>query len=178
MAHTAPPTNKHRRTERILGVLLALVGLVVAAVAVVALNHPKGRNASTSTRIPTGSSSESSPSKRTSASKTAPHSNPAASSADKTSSRPSLIVLDNSNRTGVAQTAAARFRAGGWMVTSTGNFTGAILSTAAYYDATASGAQAAAQALQTQFPAIKRVKEKFIGLPEGAIVVVLTTDYS
>jgi hypothetical protein len=71
-----------------------------------------------------------------------------------------------------------RFRQGGWTVTSTGDFQGDILSTAAYYDPSVTGAQAAAEALQSQFPAIKRVKERFGGLPGGPIVVVLTNDYS
>ena len=45
-------------------------------------------------------------------------------------------------------------------------------------DPSVTGAQAAAEALQSQFPAIKRVKERFGGLPGGPIVVVLTSDYS
>jgi len=32
--------------------------------------------------------------------------------------------------------------------------------------------------LQQQFPAIKRVKERFAELPPGPIVIVLTSDYS
>jgi hypothetical protein len=40
------------------------------------------------------------------------------------------------------------------------------------------GAQASAQALRAQFPAIKRVEPKFGSLPAGPIVVVLTSDYS
>jgi len=92
--------------------------------------------------------------------------------------RPALIVLNNSGRSGLALTAADRFRSAGWTVTSTGDFTGGIVSTAAYYDPNIPGAQAAAESLQRQFPAIHRVKAKFTGLPEGPIVVVLTTDYS
>ena len=38
--------------------------------------------------------------------------------------------------------------------------------------------KAAAQALQPQFPAIKRSKPKFAELPAGPVVVVLTPDYS
>ena len=89
-----------------------------------------------------------------------------------------LIVLNNTNKTGLADTAAGRFRAGGWTVTSTGNLVNNIASTVAYYDPSVANAQAAATELQTQFPAIKRVVAKFSGLPAGPIIVVLTSDYS
>src|SRR5438128_1678040 len=157
MVHTAPPTRKHRRVERIIGVVLALVGLAVAAIAIIALNHPQGRTAVTSSRIPTGSESSLSSAASKSVTKTA---SPSASSSSPSSSSPSmpahpaLIVLNNSGRSGLASTAADRFRSAGWTVTSTGDFTGGILSTAAYYDPNASGAQVAAEELQRQFPAI------------------------
>jgi hypothetical protein len=63
-------------------------------------------------------------------------------------------------------------------VTSTGNLVNSIISTCAYYDPNVEGAQAAATALQAQFPAIKRVVPKFAELPAGPIVVVLTADYA
>ena len=87
-------------------------------------------------------------------------------------------MLNNTDKTGLAETAAASFRAGGWTVTSTGNLVNNIISTCAYYDPSVANAQAAANALKAQFPAIKRVVAKFSGLPAGPIVVVLTTDYS
>jgi LytR cell envelope-related transcriptional attenuator len=89
-----------------------------------------------------------------------------------------LVVLNNTTTTGLAQVARTRFEAGGWTVTSTGNLVNNIVSTCAYYDPTQAGALAAAQALQAQFPAIKRVVPKFAELPPGPIVVVLTSDYS
>jgi len=88
-----------------------------------------------------------------------------------------LIVLNNTSDT-PAGVAADRFRQAGWTVTDISTFEGAILSTAAYYDPNVSGADSAAKELQQQFPAIHRVKPKFDGLPEGPIVVVLTSDYS
>jgi len=75
-------------------------------------------------------------------------------------------------------TARQQFEQGGWTVTSTGNITNDILSTCATYDPSDPANQAAALQLQQQFPAIKRVKERFSELPPGPIVVVLTTDYS
>jgi hypothetical protein len=176
MVHTAPPTSKHRRVERIIGVVLALVGLGVAAIAIIALNHPQGRSAVTASGIPTGAESSLASAASKSVTKSASPSK--SSSSPIVPARPALIVLDDSGRSGLASTAADRFRNAGWTVTSTGDFSGAIISTAAYYDANVPGAQAAAEALQRQFPAIQRVKEKFSGLPEGPIVVVLTTDYS
>jgi hypothetical protein len=89
-----------------------------------------------------------------------------------------LIVLNSTSKSGLAETAAARFKAGGWTVSSTGNLVNNIISTCAYYDPNVPNAQAAATALQVQFPAIKRVVAKFDGLPAGPVVVVLTSDYS
>ena len=88
-----------------------------------------------------------------------------------------LIVLNNDSATS-ASDAAQRFQAGGWTVSDTSTFSGDILNTAVYYDPNTPGAEAAATALQQQFPAIKRVKEKFEGLPSGPLVVILDSDYS
>jgi LytR cell envelope-related transcriptional attenuator len=194
MAHTAPPEGSHRRLESILGVLLLLVGVAVAVVAVMALDHPKGKTAANSTQTRTASASAStsasasaSKSKTSaSASKTSAASTPtptptAADSSPSSSTagtgRLPLVVLNNTSDV-TASTAAATFEQGGWTVSDTSTFSGDIVSTAAYYDPDVAGAQAAAEALQQQFPAIKRIKEKFEGLPQGPIVVVLTSDYS
>lgn len=89
-----------------------------------------------------------------------------------------LIVLNNTSTSALTTSALARFRAGGWTATDGGFFDGGIVSTAAYYDPDADGSKAAALALQSQFPSIKRVVARFGGLPAGPVVVVLTTDYS
>jgi hypothetical protein len=88
-----------------------------------------------------------------------------------------LIVLNNSTVPKLADTAAAQFQAGGWTVTRFGNYTEQTLSTAAYYDPQVSGAEAAALALQQQFPKIRRVLARYSTLPSSPIVVVLTSDY-
>ncbi|MDQ2837830.1 MAG: LytR C-terminal domain-containing protein [Actinomycetota bacterium] len=162
----------------------------MAVVAVLALNHPKGHlaaNASeprTSASSPTASASSSKP--KTSAPKSSPTNSPSntpnpsptsPSTSTAGSGKLPLVVLNNTSTT-TASTAADRFRQGGWTVTDTSTFAGSILSTAAYYDPNVPGAQQAAEALQRQFPAIVRVKEKFDGLPQGPIVIVLTSDYS
>ncbi|MDP9116078.1 MAG: LytR C-terminal domain-containing protein, partial [Actinomycetota bacterium] len=91
--------------------------------------------------------------------------------------RLALVVLNNTTTSGLAEQARSSFQAGGWTVTNIGNLRNDIISTCAYYDPTAAGAQAGAAALQAQFPAIKRTAPKFAGLPSGPIVVVLTSDY-
>jgi cytoskeletal protein RodZ len=184
MAHTAPSSGPRRHLEPIFGLLLVLVGAAVAIVAVTALHHPNGRLAASASQTQTSSSSpasasskpkSSAPKSSQAASPTASHSTPSSSPAG--GGRLPLVVLNNSSTT-TASTAADRFQQAGWTVTDTSTFEGSILSTAAYYDPNVAGAQAAAEALQQQFPAIKRVKEKFDGLPGGPIVVVLTSDYS
>jgi hypothetical protein len=90
-----------------------------------------------------------------------------------------LIVLNNSGTAHLAHQAAARFEAAGWTVTTTDeHYVNSILSTVAYYDPALKGAKRAALALQRQFPTIKRVVPRFPELPDGPVVVVLTTDYS
>ncbi|WP_375480672.1 LytR C-terminal domain-containing protein [uncultured Jatrophihabitans sp.] len=89
-----------------------------------------------------------------------------------------LLVLNNSTISGLARDAAQRFENAGWTVTAYGNYANNIISTCAYYDPSTANAKAAAQALQDQFPTIKRVKPRFGQLPTGPVVVVLTSDYS
>lgn len=95
-----------------------------------------------------------------------------------------LVVLNNTTIGGLAAHASERFQAGGWTVTRFGDYTNNIASTCAYYDPSTPGAKAAAEALQRQFPTIKRVEPKFAPepgaqpLPPGPVVVVLTPDYS
>ncbi len=188
MAHTAPPSGPHRRLESILGIVALIVGAAVAVVSVSALNHPKGHLASsaqtgslTPTTPASSSKAKSSPVKsavpKTSAAPKPPVTASTPNSATASTGKLPLVVLSNTS-TVSASNAAARFRQGGWTVTDTSTFDGSILSTAVYYDPNVPGAHAAADALQTQFPAIQRVKEKFEGLPQGSIVVVLTSDYS
>ena len=185
MVHTAPPSPGRRRYESTLGVVAVLAGAILIAITVIALHHPKGRAA------PLSDAAQSSPSKQTSArasttpkvtagssaSQTA-RSTPPATSSVTTTSRPSVVVLNNTSDSATTNLAVSRFRTKGWAAVDGGGFDGSILSTAVYYDPDSSGALAAAQELQREFPAIQRVKEKFTGLPSGPLVVVLTSDYS
>lgn len=88
--------------------------------------------------------------------------------------RPALTVLNNSRYGGLAQRAAARFRAGGWTTPVVGNFTGRVVATTVYY---APGQLTAAQRFAHQF-GIARVLPRFAGLPGSGLTVVLTRDFA
>jgi hypothetical protein len=90
-----------------------------------------------------------------------------------------LIVLNDTNTANLAKNAVARFEGAGWNITTYDeNYNNDIISTAAYYDPSVTGAKKAAAALQKQFPTIRRVVPRFPQLPNGPIVVILTSDYS
>ena len=167
--------KRHQR-ERIAGIVVVCLGLVVLAIAVIALREPNGHvsgsgASNVANRTPTGTPSQSGSSPTGSA-----DSSPASSPADLKSVP--LIVLNNSTVSGLAERAAQQFEQGGWTVTNFDNLQNVIISTCAYYDPQAPHAEAAAKALQRQFPGIQRVKPKFPQLPAGPVVVVLTGDYS
>ena len=174
-----PPALPHRRqADRIGGVALSVLGVVVAVVALVALRHPNGRQAKA---VALRTSTVTATSTRTQTAKPSTHapSTPRTSASTSAAAHPiPLVVLNNTSTTGLALTAKHRFEAAGWTVTATDNISNDILSTCAYYDPNDPADQQAALDLQRRFPAIKRVKEKFPELPAGPIVVVLTTDYS
>jgi hypothetical protein len=179
MTSRVPTPPNRRRIDRVSGSVLAVLGIAVAVVALVALRHPNGRQAkpvslrTTSTATSTVTATKTVPKPPAST----PHTTPG--SATSATSHPiPLVVLNSTSVQGLADTARQRFEAGGWKVTSADNITNDIISTCAYYDPTSPGAQQAAEQLQQQFPAIKRVKEKFPELPAGPVVIVLATDYS
>ena len=171
--------------DRVGGIAVAVLGVAVLVVAIIALRHPQGHTARAG--APTASPTRNTVTARPASSSAAP-STPAPStpSSPSTSASPSvpaggkvpLIVLNQTSTIGLAAKAGATFQAGGWTVTSVGSLRNDVISTTAYYDPTVAGAQAAAEALQVQFPAVKRVLPKFAELPAGPIVVVLTSDYA
>lgn len=85
-----------------------------------------------------------------------------------------VIVLNNSRIEGLADTAAAVFRDGGWPVARTGNFRGKIPSTTVYYEA---GQESAARAFAARFDEVVRVRPRFATLPARGLVVVVTRDF-
>ena len=83
-----------------------------------------------------------------------------------------VTVLNNSQLTGLARRAAARYREGGWLVAVTGNFTGRLRATTVYF---AAGQQGSAARFAKQF-GVARVLPRFPGLPGHGLTVVLTRD--
>lgn len=168
--------------------MVIVLGVVVAVVAVIALREPNGHVSSAGSKVDTPrttpaasqSSSRAAPKSSTPAThSSSPSSGASSTSAGALKSVP-LVVLNNTTTEGLAAEAAQRFRDGGWTVTTYGNYQNDILSTCAYYDPSVPNAQAAAQALQTQFPTIKRIEPQFSELSSynSPIVVILTPDYS
>jgi hypothetical protein len=171
-------------------VLVVVLGIAVLAIALFALREPNGHIAaaqSSNAGSNVAKHSPTSPSKTPSHTKTpstshSPSHTPA--SAHHAAHDVALIVLNNTSIHGLAKEAAQRFESGGWTVTSYDSYANDIASTCAYYDPAQSGAKAAAEALQTQYPTIKRVAPRFTPddgaqpLPSGPVVVVLTGDYA
>jgi uncharacterized iron-regulated membrane protein len=158
---------------------VSALGLVVAVVAVVALQHPDGWSAgqpAAATVAPAAghTSQASSPAPMTSASS---HRS-TASAAAPPSVRLPLVVVNSTGRLGLAAAAADTFRSGGWTVSLLANYAGPVASSCAYYDPAVQHAQDAALGLQRQFPAIRRVAARFDPLPAGPVVVVLADDYA
>ncbi|MGH3494614.1 MAG: LytR C-terminal domain-containing protein [Sciscionella sp.] len=184
-------TERRRRRERLAGLALALLGVLVLVVAIVALRDPKGHSPNAGSTVPgtsgthSTSGKHSAPGTRTpSGGRTTPSTRSTPKTAPGTDSASArklpLVVLNNTTTTGLAEGAAERFRAGGWTVTKYANYQNNIISTCAYYDPDVTGAQASAEALRAQFPTIKRVLPQFSELSSygSPIVVILTPDYS
>jgi hypothetical protein len=85
-----------------------------------------------------------------------------------------VTVLNNSRREGLADLAAARFRAGGWPVAATGNFRGKIPVTTVYYEP---GQEAVARAFADRFDGV-RVRPRYARLPVRGLVVVVTREFA
>jgi putative intracellular protease/amidase len=169
---------RRQRRERAAGVAVVCLGIIVLIVAIAALREPNGHVSHTAAK---GSASSVAKQTRTTPPTRPPSKGRAASSSSSVAHGVKdvpLVVLNNTTIKGLATQAAARFESGGWKVTSSGNLTNEIISTCAYYDAADPQAKAAAEALQAQYPVIKRVEPKFPQLPSGPVVVVLTPDYS
>ena len=75
----------------------------------------------------------------------------------------------------LAAQVAAQLSAHGWPIRKTGNFTGRIVATTAYY---APGERAAAERLAREFSQIRRVEPRFRGLPGTGLTLVVTRDWS
>jgi hypothetical protein len=159
--------------------MIAVLGVAVLIVAVLALRNPRHGAAVAGTD--TNHSTAQAPSSSASASSgAAPTKSISASTHHEAAigSKP-LIVLNQTTTPNLAGDAAARFRAGGWKIASTQEgYRNDVITTTAYYDPSVAGAKRAAQALRHQYPTIHRVTTRFAQLPPGPVVVVLTSDYA
>ncbi len=175
--------QRRQRRERIGGVVLLVLGIVVAMVAVGALmnRHATGKTADKTviiTQNPASSSSKPSATKSSTQSSSTEPSTPASTATSSSSASLPVVVRNNTTISGLAERAASELRAQGYTVSSVGNYSNNILSTCAYYDPSVAGAEAEANQLNSQFSWIVRVKPKFDGLPSGPIVVVLASNIS
>jgi hypothetical protein len=164
--------------------------VAVLIVAFFALRNPKDATsqAGSDTRTITPSVSPSpsaSTSPKPSATKSSKKPSPSHTTKSTVAESLPLIVVNDTQTPHLARDAATRFEGGGWNVTTYDEtYSNTISSTAAYYDPSVAGAQKAADALQKQYPTIKRVVPRFAPsgggdpLPAGPVVVVLTSDYS
>ena len=179
MSHLAPRSPGRWRIDRAVGVVLTIVGLGVAAVALIALQRPGGRQASSETG-PVTASLPASAARSARPSSARPRTTPAhvIPPAPALASPLPLIVLNNTASAGAQNVAQQEFEKGGWTVSYVSTLDNQILSTCVYYDPAIPNALAAARRLQQQFPTIKRVVPRFAELPPGPLVVVLTSDFA
>ncbi|MGZ4591663.1 MAG: LytR C-terminal domain-containing protein [Oryzihumus sp.] len=101
----------------------------------------------------------------------------AATSAPATSAaaaQPSVVVLNQTRRHGLASTVADRLRGRGWTVTNVGNFRGNVPATTVYYPA---GAEAAATAAAGNLPTPARIRPRFGNLSATRLTIVVTDNY-
>jgi hypothetical protein len=173
---------------RLLGGLLALGGIALLVVGLLALNGsdetPGAAPAPTSTasQAPTETGSPSvspSPSATTSAAATIPTASTAPPGPPPAARAP-LTVLNNSTIPGLADRAAAAAERRGWRVAQVGNFAGRLPATTVYYTPGNAAEERAARQLAAEFPQIGQVLSRYAGLPPtpAGIVLVVTRDWS
>ena len=174
---------------RLLGGLLALAGIALLVVGLLALNGsdeaPPGAApapTSTASQAPTETGSPSvspSPSATTSAAATLPTITTAPPNPSPVARAP-LTVLNNSTIAGLADRAAAAAERRGWRVAQVGNFAGRLPATTVYYTQGNAAEERAARQLAAEFPQIGQVLSRYAGLPPtpAGIVLVVTRDWS
>jgi hypothetical protein len=85
-----------------------------------------------------------------------------------------VVVLNATDRQGLAARFQRALEAKGWTVVATGNFRGNIPATTVYYP---QGQRAAAEALDAQFAEVNRVRPAFSGISQARLTVILTGDF-
>jgi hypothetical protein len=179
---------------RLIGALLALLGVALLVIGVVVLGGGGDSGSSGAAPAPSPSVLTSAPTAATpsrSATSSAP---PRTSTAPRTTAAPPprttvappprttaaarapLTVLNNSTISGLADRAAGEAQNRGWQVAQVGNFAGRLAVTTVYYTPGDAAGQAAARELAREFPQIDQVLPRYAGLPPtpAGIVLVVT----
>src|SRR5450759_579802 len=180
--HGATPVGQRRpgRGGLLLGVLLALcgamavvaAGLILRGVgATVAAPRPAAAPRAAAPQPGTPSAAQPTPADRSAAS--APTASAPAPTGTVTAT--TVTVLNNSRITGLANQSAAVLRDGGWAVAGVGNYTGRVPVTTVFF---ADGRESAAHALADAFPSVQRVLPRLDDLPDGGLIVVVTSDFA
>jgi hypothetical protein len=168
--------------RRDVGQTVALTGTGVPAPPVTDDPTTSGATSASSTKSPSGSKSSGSKSSGSPASPGASgspgaSSSPGATYTNAAAAGMSVVILNDTDVSGLAARAQGDLQAQGWTVSSATDYSNDIVSTAAYYDPDVDGSEAAAEALQAQFSWIKRVVPRFPQLPDSPIVLILTASY-
>ena len=85
-----------------------------------------------------------------------------------------VVVLNQSNRSGLAASVGQDLRDQGWTVPAVGNFRGVVPSTTVYYP---TGAETAALAVARDLRSEPRIRPRFGNLSTTRLTVVVTTSY-
>jgi hypothetical protein len=159
-----------------IGVVLFMVGVVAGIVAVVAAHNPRGRqvNSNGSVSVTTVTAKPGSTLFSTPSSSSKP---PSSSKSRPSKPQTAIYILNNTTQPDLGTSTAAKFRAKGWRVVGTENYSNDIISSCIYYDPSDPHNLTVAQQMQSEFPGIQRVAPRFPQLPEYPIVVILNPDY-
>jgi LytR cell envelope-related transcriptional attenuator len=187
---------------RTVGVLVALVGVALLIVGVVALGGggsgssgaapapapvTPSASARPSSARPSATASRPSASRAPTATRPAPSAGTTAAPPRPTTAPPPatpprapLTVLNNSTIKGLADRAATAVQDRGWQVAQVGNFAGRLVATTVYFSPGNSVEEAAARELAREFPQVTQVLPRYAGLPPtpAGIVLVITKDWS
>jgi hypothetical protein len=176
---------------RLLGAALALAGLALLVVGVLALNgddpgSPGAAPAPTASATPTGlptptATPPPTPTRSPTAvpPTTAPRRTPPPTTTPAPPRAP-LTVLNNSTISGLGDQAASAAQRRGWRVAQVGNFAGRLPVTTVYFTPGSAAEERAARQFAEEFPQVQQVLPRYEGLPPtpAGIVLVVTRDWA
>jgi LytR cell envelope-related transcriptional attenuator len=180
---------------RLLGAALALAGVALLVVGVLALNGddpgtpgaaPAPTASGTPSGLPTPTGTAPAPTRTPTAvpttavpTTTAPR-RPPPPTATPAPPRAPLTVLNNSTIRGLGDQAAAEAQRRGWRVAQVGNFAGRLPVTTVYFTPGSAAEERAARQFAEEFPQVEQVLPRYEGLPPtpAGIVLVVTRDWA